>query len=188
MKKLNQIPQLGNELPHLQWEYKKNPKTGKVECNSIQLSNREKIDQDALKVAMQRATGSTDLLIGSRILLSIANGLTEDTEEKRMNTASAMLPALKPNDETEAMLLGQFLALHESGMRCLKLANLPSQGFYHEERLFMLANKLLNTANQTMQTVLKYRSKGQQTVQVIHVHNEGQAILTQNLSAPSHGG
>jgi len=43
------------------------------------------------------------------------------------------------------------------------------------------------TANQTMQTILKYRSGGQQTVQVIHVHNEGQAIVAQNLSAAVKG-
>jgi hypothetical protein len=33
-----------------------------------------------------------------------------------------------------------------------------------------------------MQTVLKYRSGGQQIVQVLHVHNEGQAIVAQNIS------
>ena len=36
-----------------------------------------------------------------------------------------------------------------------------------------------------MQAVLKYRSGGQQTVQVIHVHNEGQAIVAQNLHSPT---
>ena len=56
--------------------------------------------------------------------------------------------------------------------------------FYHIERLFLLATKLLNTANQTMQALLKYRSGGQQTVQVVHVYNEGQAIVAQNLSPP----
>ena len=106
-----------------------------------------------------------------------------------MNEVSALLTALQPKDETEAMLLGQFLALQDSGMQCLRHANLPEQGFYHEERLFLLANKLLNTANQTMQTVLKYRSGGQQVVQVLHVHNEGQAIVAQNIShsAPREG-
>jgi len=89
---------------------------------------------------------------------------------------------LEPKDETEAMLLSQFLALQDSGMKCLRLANLPEQGFYHEEKLFHLANKLLCTANQTMQTVIKYRLGGQQMVQVVHVHNEGQAIVAQNLS------
>lgn len=72
-------------------------------------------------------------------------------------------------------------------MKCLRDANLPTQGFYHEERLLALGVKLLNTCNQTMQTLLKYRSGGQQTVQVIHVHNEGQAIVAQNLSSSSSG-
>jgi len=84
------------------------------------------------------------------------------------------------------MLLGQFLALQDSGMKCLRHANLPEQGFYHQERFFILAQKLFNTANQTMQTLLKYRSGGQQTMQVIHVHNEGQAIVAQNLSSSNH--
>jgi len=108
--------------------------------------------------------------------------MSADGIDVRLNEVSALLPALHPRDEAEAMLFGQFLALQSSGMKCLRLANLPEQGFYHEERLFNLANKLLNTANQTMQAVLKYRSGGQQIVQVIHVHNEGQAIVAQNFS------
>jgi hypothetical protein len=55
-------------------------------------------------------------------------------------------------------------------------------------RLLSHREILLNTANQTIQTVLKYRAKGQQTVQVVHVHNEGQAIVTQNLSSPMREG
>ncbi len=107
-----------------------------------------------------------------------------------MTDASTLLAALRPKDETEAMLVGQFIALQDSGMKCLREANLPNQDFYHEERLFLVANKLWNTANQTMQTVLKYRSGGQQTVQVVHIHNEGQAIVAQNLShgTPREGG
>ena len=60
-------------------------------------------------------------------------------------------------------------------------------GFYHIERYINLATKLFNVANQTMQTLLKYRAKGQQTVQVVHVHNEGQAIVAQNVSAAGEG-
>jgi hypothetical protein len=76
--------------------------------------------------------------------------------------------------DQESAVLGRFLTPQ---------ANPPDQGFYHVERLFILSSKLLNTANQTMHTFLKYRSGGQQTVQVVHVHNEGQAIVTQNLSS-----
>lgn len=109
--------------------------------------------------------------------------MTMEDGAARLNEVSALLPTLRPKDETEALLLGQFLALQDSGFKCLRLANLPEQGFYHIERLFLLANKLLNMANQTMQTILKYRTGGQQTVQVVHVHNEGQAIVAQNLSS-----
>jgi hypothetical protein len=131
---------------------------------------------------LKKTVGTSDPKLGERILNKVSYGLTGERADQRINEASAMLPALRPQDETEAMLLGQFLALYDSGMKCLRLANLPEQGFYHEEKLFLLANKLFNTANQTMQTVLKYRSGGQQTVQVVHVHNEGQAIVAQNLS------
>ena len=86
------------------------------------------------------------------------------------------------------LLLGQFIALQESGMLCLRNANSQDM-FYHIERFILLATKLFNTANQTMQAIMKYRSGGQQTVQVIHMHNEGQAIVAQNLtSQPKEGG
>lgn len=83
----------------------------------------------------------------------------------------------------EAVLFGQFMALQESGLKQLGSGN--RQGVPSEQaRNFLLATKLLNTANQTMQTLIKYRSCNQQTVQVIHMHNEGQAIVAQNISPP----
>ena len=71
-------------------------------------------------------------------------------------------------------------------MDCLRQAHFQD-GFYHKERYINLSTKLFNAANQTMQALLKYRAKGQQTVQVIHVHNEGQAIVAQNVSAAGGG-
>ena len=184
-------PSAGNRgsdpMPFLEWKHEFNEKTGKYEHKSMELSDGSKIDQENLKKALKRATGTSDVSIAERILNDAAYGMTSDRRDVRMNRTSALLSALGPKDETEAMLLGQFLALQDSGMKCLRLANLPEQGFYHEEKLFHLANKLLNTANQTMQTVMKYRSGGQQTVQVIHVHNEGQAIVAQNLSHSTPG-
>lgn len=176
------------EGPFLEWEYEQNEKTQEYEFKRISLSDGSKINEQKLRSAVKRATGTTDLIIGEKILRKNAKGMTSATADLRLNEVSALLPALKPRDETEALLLGQFLALHDSGMKCLRHANLPEQGFYHEEKLFILANKLFSTANQTMQTILKYRTGGQQTVQVIHVHNEGQAIVAQNLSSARGGG
>lgn len=172
--------------PVLQWNFKFNEQTGRNEFDSIALSDGSKLDSKSLKTALKKTTGTSDLKIGEKILGKVSYGMSAEKHDTRINEASTLLPALRPKDETEALLLGQFLALHDSGTKCLRLANLQ-EGFYHQERFFLLANKLLNTANQTMQTVLKYRSGGQQIVQVLHVHNEGQAIVAQNLSSHPRG-
>lgn len=178
------VSQVNNSenCPFLEWKYKFNEKLGKNEFDTIKLSDGSPIDEEKLRSTIKQAVGTSDPKIGEKILTNIAFGLAADTHETRINTASAILPALKPRDETEALLLGQFFALQDSGLKCLRNAN-SQEMFYHIERLFSLATKLLNTANQTMQALLKYRSGGQQIVQVIHVHNEGQAIVAQNLSA-----
>lgn len=171
--------------PFFKWKYKLNQETGKNEFDSLGLSDGSTLDNRSLQKALKRTTGTSDLETGEAIIRKIASGMTAGRQDLRLNEVSAMLPSLRPKDEAEAMLFGQFLTLQDSGMKCLRLANLPDQGFYHQERLLNLANKLFNTANQTMQTVMKYRSGGQQTVQVVHVYNKGQAIVAQNLPPPT---
>lgn len=183
MKKVKKIEnQVTNNQAFLKWNYKFDETTINNEFESIELSDGSKLDSQSLQQAIKRTTGTSHIRLGEIILKFLAHGLSTDDQESRLNTMSALLPALHPGDETEAMLLGQFLALQESGMKCLRNANSQSM-FYHIEKFYMLANKLFNTANQTMQTLLKYRSGGQQTIQVIHFHNEGQAIVAQNLSS-----
>ncbi len=172
--------------PFLKWEYEQNEITGKYSFKSIKLSDASELTPQNLRAAVKRATGSTDIAIGETILKKTAKGFTSSNYQDRLNSASELLPALCPQDATEAQLCGQFLALQDSGMECLRQAHLPQQGFYHEERLLGLASKLFNTANQTMQTLMKYRTRGNVTMQVVHVHNqEGKAIVTQNLSSNS---
>lgn len=173
--------------PFIEWKFKYNEKTGKQEFDLIQMSDGSEINEETFIKAIQKASGTPDPKVGERIVKKVARGLSSDTFDLRINEASSLLPALEPKSTAEALLLGQFLTLNDSGMKCLRLANIPDQGFYHVEKLYSLAHKLLNTANQTMQTVIKYRSGGQQTIQVVHMHNEGQAIVAQNLSPSSKG-
>lgn len=171
----------------LSWNFQPNEETGELEFKSIELSDGTPFTEENFKKAIKRVSGTSDPIVGERILKKIARGLSANEFDQRLNQVSALLPALNPKNPTEALLLGQFLALQDSGMKCLRLANAQDM-FYHLERLFNLATKLFNTANQTMQSFVKYRSGGQQTVQVLHVHNEGQAIVAQNLSSKSNRG
>jgi hypothetical protein len=135
---------------------------------------------------MKKTTGTEDFNYSVELLVQVSRGMCDSTEEQRLTRMSSLLPTLRPQDETEALLTGQFLTLQNSAMDCLRQGHFQ-EGFYHKERYLNLATKLFNVANQTMQALLKYRSKGQQTVQVVHIHNEGQAIVAQNVSATGGG-
>ncbi|HEY2810978.1 MAG TPA: hypothetical protein VGJ00_06285 [Rhabdochlamydiaceae bacterium] len=169
--------------PFLRWKFAKSETTGAHQFESLQLSDGTPMDESKLTAAIKRSAGTENPIIAERILYKVALAMSSETSDQRLNDVSTLLAALQPQDETEALLLGQFIALQDSAFKCLSAAHSPGQGFYHLERFLALSHKLLNTANQTMQTLLKYRSGGQQTVQVVHVHNEGQAIVTQNLAA-----
>lgn len=173
--------------PFLKWKYKFNEETGRNEFHSIELSDGTHPDMKTLFEELRRASGATNPEVGEKILSKMSRGLSDDEHSVRLNEMSSLLPSLKPQDEMEALLLGQFLALQDSAMNCLRNANSQSM-FYHIEKLFNLSTKLFNTANQTIQALLKYRSGGQQIVQVVHLHNEGQAIVAQTLSPPKRGG
>lgn len=171
----------------IEWNFELNRESGELEFKSAELSDGTPVTEESFTKAIKKAAGTSNPQVGERILKKIATGLSADRFDQRLNQASAMLPSLNPKNATEALLLGQFLALQDSGMKCLRLANAQDM-FYHVEKLFSLATKLFNTANQTMQAFTKFRSGGQQTVQVLHVHNEGQAIVAQNLSSRSSKG
>lgn len=130
--------------------------------------------------AFKQATGTDDADFATAILWHLSKGLPDKTFEQRFACMASLLPTMRSQDETEALLAGQFIALQTSAVECLRKGHFQD-GFYHTERYINLATKLFNAATQTMQALTKYRAKGQQTVQVIHVHNEGQAIVAQNL-------
>lgn len=171
--------------PFMRYKYEYNEKTGKNEFVSLDLSDGTKKEHPEymgkLEKALKEATGTHDIHLSQQILTTAAVGMTESKQEDRLNHLALMLPGLSPQNETEAVLLSQFIALQKSGFRCLRNAN-DSDNFFHIEGLFSLATKLFRTANETMQTLVKYRSGGRQEIQIVHLHNEGQAIVTQNLS------
>jgi hypothetical protein len=175
--------------PSLQFQKKLDNKSGKEQMNLVLSDGTELAHESKGRFfeVCKKTTGTDDFNYSITLLAQVSRGMRDSAEDQRLTHMSSLLPTLRPQDETEALLAGQFLTLQNSGMDCLRQAHFQD-GFYHTERYINLATKLFNVANQTMQTLLKYRAKGQQTVQVIHVHNEGQAIVAQNVSAAGGGG
>ncbi|MBM3197043.1 MAG: hypothetical protein FJZ61_03575 [Chlamydiae bacterium] len=90
--------------PFLEWNAKLNEKTGEHESVSIELSDGSTVDRDSIKAALKRTTGTADVVIGEKILNKVARGMTGKKRDLRMTDASTLLAALRPKDETEAML------------------------------------------------------------------------------------
>jgi len=94
------------------------------------------------------------------------------------NFALGFVDSMKPRDAAETLLMTQMAAIHQATMmmarRLNHVENIPQQDA--AERAL---NKLGRTFTAQMDTLKRYRSKGQQTVRVerVTVENGGQAIV-----------
>ncbi len=109
-------------------------------------------------------------------------------DEKASNFAIGFLDAMEPKDAAEALLLSQMAAIHQATMmmarRLNHIENIPQQDA--AERAL---NKLARSYAAQMDTLKRYRSKGQQTVRVerVTVENGGQAIVGRVDKGGAHG-
>ncbi|MCW3784347.1 hypothetical protein [Defluviimonas salinarum] len=118
--------------------------------------------------------------VGAGVLKQLTNlgsqGKRLDVEAT--NVALGFVDAMKPQDAAEMLLLAQMAATHQAAMmfarRLNHVENIPQQD--SAERAF---NKLLRSYAAQMDTLKRYRSKGQQLVRVerVTVENGGQAIV-----------
>jgi hypothetical protein len=133
---------------------------------------------DLLRLMAAMGTSDSDFLnaflgqIGNSV--SRVNEITEDS----MRFALGVIIGVEPKDEIEAMLAAQMAAVHvcalESSRRYLWAGTLTGKD--SAERAL---TKLTRTFATQMETLKRYRSKGQQVVRVerVTVHEGGKAIV-----------
>lgn len=172
------------EKVFLKYQFKENLETGKKEVCGFELSDKTLPDSpefiEKLTGALKEMTGSSNPEIAERIVSKIAWAMASNESEHRLQEVTTLLHTLEPKNETEALLLGQFLALQDSAIQCLHNANY-NEMFYHKKELFQLSVKLFRCANETMETLLKYRSGGKQQIQVIHVSGDAKAVIANEM-------
>jgi len=101
-----------------------------------------------------------------------------EAQAKALNDALAVVQALHPQDEVEAMLAAQMAMVHRAVMhsaRRLEHCDTLQQLEAHDRCL----NRLSRTYTAQVDALKRYRSGGQQrmTVEHVHVHEGGQAIV-----------
>jgi hypothetical protein len=98
----------------------------------------------------------------------------------------AALRSIGPRDALEALLAVQMVRTHNLALAYLERAGGKGQTVLGIQIFSNFANRLLQTFTAQMETLKTYRTKGEQKVEVKHVHvnRGGQAIV----GAVSHGG
>lgn len=114
--------------------------------------------------------------------------------EDRDRQVSAMVGALTgigPQDELEGMLAGQLVAANAAAMECYRRAMIPEQSFEGRKENLSQANKLSRTYVTLLEALNRHRGKGTQqkvTVEHVHVHAGGQAVVGAVEARSSEGG
>ncbi len=113
--------------------------------------------------------------------LWVGNSMPQEEVNKRVNMVFATMEGIRPQDEVEGMLAAQMLATHNATMECFRRSMLPEQAFEGRQASLSQANKLTRSYATLMDTLTRYRNKGASeqkvTVQHVHVHDGGQAIV-----------
>ncbi len=139
---------------------------------------------------IMNARGTTDSSFLDGLLGQLANAGTHgrNLEEREFNFMLSLVIGVKPRDQVEAMLAAQMAAVHNATMtfarRLAHVENIPQQD--SAERAF---NKLARTFASQVEALKRYRTGGEQkvTVEHVHVHQGGQAIVGNVAHGPGEG-
>lgn len=103
----------------------------------------------------------------------------ESEEFSHVNAALAMLDELEPKGGAQNMLAVQMVATHIAAMSCFNQAAISGQTFEGRELNLKFGTKLSGLYARQAETLSKLKRKGQQTVNVrhVHVHDGGQAVV-----------
>ncbi len=171
----------GNTLP-APGQNRRNKKPPKFAANEDRIDRHLDPDGDMAThdASLLEMAGTKDADLMCYLVGQAADAIqrTEKPQADILNKAVAALAGIGPRDELEGMLAVQMIAVHHLAMECMKRArrSQPIEGMnYH----INCATKLLRTFTAQVETLNRYRGKGQQKVTVEHVHinKGGQAIV-----------
>lgn len=102
-----------------------------------------------------------------------------DSEDDKIKAAINIFQGFEPENELEASLVAQMLAVHSVAMEMTKRAMIPDQSVDGVTICINRASKFMNLYLKQIDALMKLKGKGSQSITVKHVHVEdgGQAIV-----------
>jgi hypothetical protein len=136
---------------------------------------------EAQRAAMCAATGTASEEYSKLIFTQVYAGLFKvGAPDNTLAAAHEALLAMNPADEYEGMLCSRLLVLHDQYMHFMSIVTVPNQLQQIIDLSINRATKLMRVYNETLETLNRYRRKGEQkvTVQHVNVNNGGQAVIS----------
>lgn len=115
----------------------------------------------------------------------------KEGRDQLQSAALATLVSIAPKDEIEGMLAAQMVAAHAASMECFRRAMIAEQSHEGRQSNLSHAGKLSRTYVQLLEALNRHRGKGPQqkvTVEHVHVHAGGQAVVGTVETLPGRGG
>jgi hypothetical protein len=124
------------------------------------------------------AMGSSLLTAGLLMQVAVLGGSGKKACSDAAGFALGFVDAMAPSDPAETMLLAQMAATHQATLMFARRLN-HVETIRQQDAAERALNKLARTYAAQMDTLKRYRSKGQQTVRVerVTVEEGGQAIV-----------
>ena len=139
-------------------------------------------------------TGTRSTGAAARLLAQASSAVTlwrRNDEAARLVDGAAMMAEMAPQNTMEAMLAIQMVAIHEAGLRFLMYATQEGQDLEAANTSILLSTRLTRVFIEQLEAMQKLKGKTAQqkvTVEHVHVHKGGQAIVgAVNTSKPKTG-
>jgi hypothetical protein len=136
------------------------------------------------------ALGTTSNTYSHLALSQVVNAqfVSKDDGARKANATIEALTSMAPQDIVEGQLCSRLIILQDQYNEYMRRAALPNQPLEIIERYINCATKLMRVYNDTLDTLNKYRRKGEQKVTVQHVNiNGGQAVVAGQLNQAGGG-
>jgi len=154
----------------------------KVETATVQAVLTE---NDAMAIVFE-ATGVRDFNLAAKIVQQIHQSALSNRSNGE-DVALAMLREMKPRTATESLLAVQMASVHNTAMAFLNRATLAGQPYDGSDSNLARATSLMRLFNEQLEAMAKLTGKASHqkvTVEHVHVHDGGQAIVGAVSAAP----
>jgi|SRR5438105_4505348 len=172
-------------------ESRSNPQSGShqgpavAEARSQALTKAEKQERQIDKLIMTacQVVGTQSREVADRTIVQVGEALVfpkPKEVDETLVTALGAMAEMAPQNVTEAMLAGQMIAVNDAIFMFLKRATVQNQPSELVDANVVRATRLMRVFNEQLEAMRRLKGKaGQQkvTVEHVHIHEGGQAIV-----------